>query len=227
MGFTDYAAGRPGARFSDWLKAEAEPFWSAAVGHRFTRELADDSLPDAVYRRYLIEDYGFIDALVRHVAHAIVVAPDMPPQSSLAAFLAAVTSEENDYFLRSFEALGVPEAEWQSAGPGQIGQAFGEVLAEAAEDGSYESALVVLLAAEWCYEAWAGAVADKQPARFYLREWIELHANPAFKAFVGWLREDMDRRGPAMPPTRQDELARLFRRMMELEEAFFDDAYKG
>lgn len=226
MSFADFAAGRAEARFSDWLVARAEPFWSVAVGHRFTRELAEDSLPDAVYRRYLIADYGFVDVLVRVVARAIAAAPDMPPQSKLSAFLAAVTSEENDYFLRSFEALGVAPEEWRSAGPGPVGQRFAEVMSAASRDGGYEGALTVLLAAEWCYLTWAEAVANRRPARFYLREWIELHANPGFRAFVDWLRAEADRRGAALPPLRQEALANLFRQMMELEAAFFDAAYR-
>ncbi len=51
------------ARFSDWLRARAAPAWAQAVGHRFTRELADDTLPDEVFARYLIQDYVFIDTL--------------------------------------------------------------------------------------------------------------------------------------------------------------------
>ena len=31
-----------------------EPDWNAAVGHRLTVELAEDTIDDAVYRRYLI-----------------------------------------------------------------------------------------------------------------------------------------------------------------------------
>ena len=147
-------------------------------------------------------------------------------QSKLAAFLAVVTSEENDYFLRSFEALGVPKQEWQSAELGPVGQRFAEVMSGTVRNGGYEGALTVLLAAEWCYLTWASAVADRRPARFYLREWIELHANPEFRSFVDWLRAETDRRGGALAPDRQDELAGLFRQMMELEGAFFDAAYQ-
>ena len=37
----------------------------------------------------------------------------------------------------------------------------------------------------------------------------------------------MDRRGPALPAERQERLAALFRSMMALEVAFFDEAYEG
>ena len=226
-GFADWRAGRPDAGFSDWLAARAEPYWSRTVEHRFTRELAADALPDAVYRRYLIQDYAFIDVLVRVVAYAIAKAPDMPPKSRLAAFLAAVTSEENDYFLRSFDALGVDAETWRGAALGPTASAFREVMLGAARDGGYEEVLAVFLPAEWCYLSWARAVSGQTPARFYFKEWIELHDNPDFEAFVTWLRAEMDRHGPALPPERQERLAALFRSMMALEVAFFDEAYEG
>ncbi len=225
LGFAEWRAGRAEARFSDWLVARAEPHWSAAVGHRFTRELAADSLPDAAYRRYLVQDYAFLDVLVRVVALAVAYAPDMPPKSKLSAFLAAVTSEENDYFLRSFAALGIDEESLANTKLGPTTRAFREVMLGAARDGSYEEILAVLLPVEWCYLTWAQAVAGQRPGRFYLREWIELHTVPEFEAFVAWLRGEMDDCASDLPAERQEGLAELFCAMMRLEVAFFEEAY--
>ena len=215
----------PATRFSDWLRRGAEPFWSAAAGHRFTRELADDSLPDAVYRRYLIQDYLFLDLLVRIVGQAIAKAPSLEARITLSRFLAAVTGEENTYFLRSFEALGVDQTTLRETAPNAPTAAFREIMLGAAEGGDYADVLSALLPVEWVYLTWAQAVADRKPGRFYLREWIELHSIPAFADFVGWLREEMDREGAALPPDRQARLAGTFRRIAEQEVAFFDAAY--
>jgi thiaminase/transcriptional activator TenA len=213
------------ARFSDWLRARAEPAWSQAVGHRFTRELADDTLPDAVYARYLVQDYVFIDTLARLLGHAVARAPEMAAMSRLAGFLAGLTSEENDYFLRSFEALGVAEATWSAAEPDPVIARFGEVMLGAARGGGYPEVLVVLLPAEWIYLSWAMAHKDAAPRRFYLVEWIALHTLPEFEAFVAWLRAEIDRHGPKLAPERQERLAALFTEIAELEVAFFDRAY--
>lgn len=226
MSFADVAAGKGEVRFSDWLRAGAEPFWSRATEHRFTREIAADTLADEAYGRYLVQDYLFIDVLARLLGHAVAAAPDMPPKTRLAGFLAAVTSDENDYFLRSFEALGLAEADRKQAEAAPVTRRLGDLMLGAARDG-YAECLAVLLPAEWIYLSWASAVADRKPARFYLREWIDLHADPGFAAFVGWLREEMDRHGAAAAPERQDRLAGLFREMAELEVAFFDAAYAG
>ncbi len=80
------------ARFSDWLRARAEPAWAQAVGHRFTRALADDTLPDAVYARYLVQDYVFIDTLARLLGHGVGRAPEMAAMTRLAEFAPSATS---------------------------------------------------------------------------------------------------------------------------------------
>ncbi|MFQ5775616.1 MAG: TenA family protein, partial [Kiloniellaceae bacterium] len=216
--FAAYRAQTPGGGVCDWLRARAEPAWSRAVEHRFTRELATDTLPDAVYARYLVQDYVFLDVLARLLGAAIAEAPDMPPKTRLARFLAAVTSDENDYFLRAFDALGVSEQTWSAAEPGPVTRRFREVMLGAARRG-YPEALAVLLPAEWIYLSWATAARGRPPARFYLAEWIAIHALPAFADFVGWLREEMDRVGAGLPPERQEGLAALFREIAELEAA--------
>ena len=79
--FEAFAQANRQARFSDWLRARAAPAWTQAIGHRFTRELAADTLPDGVYARYLIQDYVFIDTLARLLGHGVARAPELPAMS--------------------------------------------------------------------------------------------------------------------------------------------------
>ena len=43
-------------RFSQSLRRQSEPTWSAAVGHRFVTRLCDGSLPDPIMVDYLVQD---------------------------------------------------------------------------------------------------------------------------------------------------------------------------
>ncbi|MDP6517892.1 MAG: TenA family protein [Alphaproteobacteria bacterium] len=212
--------------FSEILRERNRALWDQATGHRFCVELGDDSLAEAVYRRYLIQDYAFVEALVSMVAFGVARAPTMAAKAALSQFLAAVTSEENTYFLRSFEALGVSEAERDAPTLMPVSQEFLAAMRDAGAAGDYESVLATLLPAEWIYLTWAKAQAEKAPKRFYLREWIELHANPEFEAFVMWLKAELDRAGPRLAPARRADIEDRFRRMVALEVAFFDAAYQ-
>jgi thiaminase (transcriptional activator TenA) len=96
-------------RFTETLRAASEPGWSHAVGHRFVKELFTGAMPDAVMARYLIQDHRFLDSFLILLGAALVSADTFEARLRLGRFIGAVSSEENTYFLRAFEALGVTE----------------------------------------------------------------------------------------------------------------------
>jgi thiaminase/transcriptional activator TenA len=223
--YDEYTRDRKSTRFTDWLRERAEPDWTRAIEHRFTRELGADDLDSTVFRRYLVQDYAFVGDLVGVFGHAVGEAPTMEAKSRLVDFLRTLTADENDYFERSFEALGVPEREYANPEPAVTTRALRDLLGRAAREGGYAETLAVLVPAEWIYLEWASAVDDGEPDRFYLVEWVDLHANPEFREFVGWLRTELDREGAAASTRRQRRLDRLFQRTVELEVGFFEAAY--
>ena len=224
--FADYARQHADARFTDWLRDAAEPSWAAATTHRFSRELADDTLDPTAYRRYLIQDYVFIDALARLVGFAVGQAPGMSRKARFAGFLSALTDAENSYFLRSFEALGVAEADWRGATRNDVTRDLAALFEDAIAANGYAEILAVLVPVEWVYLTWATNEAGKRPSRFYYDEWIVLHNDPGFRDFVNWMRRELDDAGAALPKDAQARLAGLFRRACELEVQFFDSAYR-
>lgn len=222
--YDEYAAGRDGARFTDWLRTRAGDDWTAATEHRFTRELEGGDLDGTVFQRYLVQDYAFIGDLVGAFGHAVGEAPTMDAQSRLVDFLGILTAEENDYFERSFAALGVPAETYADPETTATTRAMLDLLGRAAREGGYAETLAVLVPAEWIYLTWASRI-ESRPDPFYLAEWVDLHANPDFESFVGWLRAELDREGAAATPRRQRRIEALFRRMVELEVAFFEAAF--
>ena len=226
QGFAAWSKNKAAPRFTDWLRELSEPTWTEAVEHRFTRELADDTLDDAVFRRYLIQDYSFVDRFVSLIGYIIGRAPSLPDRIRLSHFLAGVTSEENTYFQRAFDALRVPEKDRTDPQLKPPTRGFHDIMKEASEEGGYEEALAVLVVAEWVYLTWATAVRDRSPSAFYFAEWIDLHANDEFRDFVGWLRSQLDRHGPTLSEGRREAVVQLFRKAVRLEKEFFDAAYE-
>ena len=224
--FDAYAATRDDARFSSWLRRRAEPAWGDVVDHRFVRELADGSVDDDVFERYLVQDYAFVGTLVSAFGYAVGGAPTMDAKASLTGFLAALTDEEDDYFERSFDALDVPERDRRDPALADVTEAFEDLLLRASLRGGYAETLAVLVPAEWTYLTWATGITGR-PDPFHLREWIDLHASEAFGAFVERLRAELDAHGAAASERRQRRLDRLFGRTVRLERAFFDHAYRG
>lgn len=206
--------------FSETLRQECAADWQAATGHRFVRELLSGRIADAVMARYLVQDHRFLDAFLTLLGAAIASADRFESRLRFGRFAGMVSGEENDYFLRAFAALGVAEAERAAIPDRAPTQGFQALMREAAATRSYPAVLAVLAVAEGLYLDWA-MQAETLPENVVHAEWITLHDNPFFRDFVGFLRAELDRTGPAEPELAGD----FFRRAARLEVEFFDDAY--
>lgn len=210
-------------RFTEALRASTEPTWSQAVEHRFVRELLDGRIADEVMAAYLVQDHRFLDSFLTLLGAAIASSDSFEARLRLGRFVGMVSGEENTYFLRAFEALGVDAASRAAIPDSAPTAGFQAIMREAAATRSYAATLAVLNVAEWLYLDWASRAPAPLPSNFIHAEWITLHDNPFFRDFVAFLREELDRVGPA-----EEALARdFFQRAVALELAFFDAAYSA
>ena len=210
-------------RFTETLRRASEPAWSQAVQHRFVTELFTGAIPDRVMAGYLIQDHRFLDSFLTLLGAAIATADSFDARLRFGSFVGMVSGEENTYFLRAFEALGVTEKERTEAPDTKPTKGFQAIMREAAATRSYAAALSVLNVAEWLYLDWAMKAPKPLPANFVHAEWITLHDNPDFRDFVAFLRAELDRVGPAEEAVSKD----FFLRAVALERAFFDAAYES
>lgn len=212
-------------RPTDQLKESVAEEWQAATDHAFCKALADGTLPLDKMRWYLVQDYKFIDQFVRLLATAIAHAPTLADGVPAAQFLGLVTSTENTYFLRSFDALGVSEAD-QAAPAAPETQAFQSLMAEARTSGRYEQMLAVLVVAEWSYLSWAERYMDYDATLpFWFSEWIDLHVGEGFEGVVAYLRGQLDAVWETLDDTQKSDAASLFTRTVKCERNFFDAAF--
>lgn len=210
-------------RFTDLLRSQSEPNWTAAVEHRFVTELFEGSVADTVMTRYLVQDHRFLDSFLVLLGAAIATADTFEARLRLGRFAGMISGEENTYFLRAFEALGVSPEQREQPQDTLPTAGFKAIMREAAASRSYAAALAVLNVAEWLYLDWATKAPQPLPDNFVHAEWITLHDNPAFRDFVAFLRAELDRVGPRQAAVTTD----FFLRSVELERAFFDAIYEG
>lgn len=212
-------------RFTDQLLETSQPAWDQATDHRFVRELASGTLDQAAYRAYMLQDHAFLGGLVSLVGRAITHAPDLAAQTRFTGFLHAVTGPENDHFERVFDHLGVPERTWQDPPVAPVTLELLDLFEAAGDHGTYADTLSVLLPVEWVYLTWAQA-ADGRPEDPLMAEWIDLHDNQAFETFVLWMRDQLDALGPELSQAQRARVRWRFTRAVELEVAFWDQAYR-
>jgi thiaminase/transcriptional activator TenA len=142
-------------RFTETLRTASEPVWSHAVDHRFVQELFIGAVPDAAMANYLIQDHRFLDSFLILLGAALARADTFEARLRFGRFVGMVSAEENTYFLRAFEALGVGEAGRAADPDTQATIGFKAIMREAADTHSYAAALSVLVVAEWLYLDWA------------------------------------------------------------------------
>jgi thiaminase/transcriptional activator TenA len=210
--------------FTERLREESA--WDDATRHRFVREYRDGTLDDEVFREYLVDDYAFLETGARVTALAAADAPTMDEMARLSEQLGVLTGGENDYFVRAFDELGVPSEEYEDPDLHPTTEAFVDFMHRVAREGGYEETLASILAAEWVYLDWCEYAAEADHKRWYLDEWVELHVVDAFCEYVGWLRGQLDERGPRLSEERTERVAEVFERTVELEARFFDAAYR-
>lgn len=210
--------------FSERLRATNAAGWDAAVGHRFVDELLAGTLADDVLAGYLVQDYQFCDAFTALLGQGCASAPDLDSRLVFARQLGMFASDENTYFVDSFDALGVPEQQRSTPQLSDATAAFDALMREALHSRSYAQVLAVLLVAEWLYLDWATRPDAGDSGRPEHLGWIELHRGPAFTTWVDWLRAQLDAHEPTDDGERR-AVESVFARAVRCELAFFDAAY--
>lgn len=209
--------------FTDQLRESSD--WEDATRHRFVEEYRAGELDDDVFRRYLVDDYAFLEMGARVTALAAANAPGMDEMGRLAQQLGVLTGGENDYFVRAFAELGVPQDEYENPDLRPTTEAFLDFMLRVAHEYGYEETLATVTAAEWVYLDWCTYAAEADYDRWYLDEWVEIHVVDDFVDYNDWLRSELDERGPELSPDRRERVFELFERTVELEARFFDAAY--
>ncbi|MEU6414433.1 TenA family protein [Microbispora sp. NPDC046933] len=210
----------PGAStpFSAWLRSASEPDWTAVVTHPFAAAICRGT---ADMRRYLEQDFQFVDAFTALLGAAVAAADTFESRVAVGRFLGqTVADTERGYFHRALAELG-GELTPPTLEPVTI--EFRALMDEVRRSQDYPLILAVLCVAEWTYLGWASSWAGL-PENFVHREWIELHSGPEFEAWVGFLRRELDRLGPGLDEHGRARVLDVFRRATTLERRFFDMA---
>ena len=170
--------------FTETLRQENLDTWLSATNHRFVAELFDGSIAPQVMAGYLVQDYRFLDTFLALIGGAIANADTLAGRLRLAQFAGEIAGDENTYFLRCFETLGVTEHQRDSMPDTEATTGFKRLFLDAAASGSYAAILSVLVVCEGLYLDWASKAPAKRPESFVHHEWISLHD---YRSSVSWL----------------------------------------
>ncbi|MEY9259583.1 thiaminase/transcriptional activator TenA [Brevibacterium epidermidis] len=200
--------------------------WAAAINHRFVRELFAGTVDDAVMRDYLVQDYQFFESFLSMLGACVAHADELDAKLRFARQLGMLVADEDTYFVDSFAELGVAPADYLQPELAAPTAGFRDLMDSAAASASYPQLLVVLAVAEWLYLDWAESQ-EEVPQRQVHQGWIDLHRGEAFRGWVQFLVDELERVFPTEDEqgSEAEDLVRTWRRAVDLECAFFDNVY--
>ena len=219
------------AKIRTHLQDKHSALWGAAIDHRFIAELGEGTLSRERFARYFVQDYIFINDLVKMAGIAVAKAPDIGSARPIEGFLNAIVGAEDALFVDALKTLGVPEVEYSGAEALPTTAAFGNFLVRLAYEGGFREICTAMLVTEGVYLAWGDrlrangadpAAGGSELGRFY-QDWIDLHTDDALGPIVRYLTSVVDQAKPTEVP----RLEAIFERALGYEVAFWDMAYEG
>jgi thiaminase/transcriptional activator TenA len=207
---------------SQRIRAANRDLWVEMQTHRFVVEIETDRLSAAAFKAYLIYECDFVETAMLIFGHMLVKAPGLSERRWLAGVLQALAVDQITYFEGAFAAVGVTREDRERPLPPSV-SAFRDGMLSIAREGSYLDGVAIMLAAEWTYATWCSRAAKRAIRDPILKQWVGLHADPAFLAQADWLRRQID----AADPREVRPLGQRFRRALELEIAFHSAPFEG
>jgi thiaminase/transcriptional activator TenA len=206
-------------QLSDQILAANDEVLQNMLTHRFVEDIKADSLPEAVFHRYLAYEGAFVETAISIFSFATARAPEIGSQRWLIGVLESLANTQVPYFESVLARLGILR-------PGTVPDAvaaFDRGMLDLSRDGSFIDIVTAMFAAEWMYWTWCSATSKLNITDPDLKAWVDLHATPEFAEQAQWLKGMIDIFGKQSDAAR---LSAVFESVMCLEIAFHSAAYE-
>ena len=215
-------------KISDMLYEAAQDLWGEAAEKSFVREMAEGSLDEGLFRRYMIQDYLYLLDYI----DTLRLIQSRTDDAEMTAFMDAVIAEtENETYrvhVPHMKQLGVSDEEISCAARlPVISEYIGYMQKQVREHGMI-AGLTALLQCSWVYayigqKMFSGHADEisRSPYRF----WFEAYACREYlDANQKWI-DVMDREASAVSCEEAALLGKIFRKCAEYENRLWDALY--
>ena len=217
--------------FFERLKTASSAEWRAYTGHPFTNALADGSLPEAAFRRYLVQDYLFLIEFARAYALAIYKSPRLADMREAAAGLSAIIDTEMNLHVKLCAEWGLSPDDLEQAPPAVEMLAYTRYVLDAGMRGDLLALKVALAPCVIGYAeiatrlaAHPGALAASNPYSV----WISEYAGAAYQEVAAKARMQMDCLADLYAtPAREADLTAIFKEATRLEAEFWEMGWRA
>lgn len=215
-------------RLSEAQFEAARDVWEAQLAHPFVRGIADGSLEEERFRRWVLQDYRYLQEFARVFAWAAAKADRLEAMRWYARVL-DLTLDTEMQLHRSYAArfdIGPEDLAAEPMWP--TTRAYTDFLVRTAADDDMAGLLSALLPCAWGYAWIAERMAEGPgPEDDRYRDWIEQYTSEDFREAARWLREETDRHGRGRTDRERSRLVDLFVLSSRYELRFWQMCWEG
>jgi thiaminase (transcriptional activator TenA) len=217
--------------FFERLKAATAAEWRAYTEHPFTEGLADGSLSEAAFRRYLVQDYLFLIEFARAYALAAYKSPTLDDMREAAGGISAILDVEMKLHVKLCAGWGLSATDLEKAQPATEMLAYTRYVLDAGMRGDLLALKVALAPCVIGYAEIATRLAahpNAQSATNPYRVWIAEYAGAPYQEVAARSRTHMEALAERYAtPAREAELIAIFREATRLEADFWEMGWRA
>lgn len=214
--------------FTDELYAAAKSTWDAQLEHPFVKGIADGSLDEEYFKRWVLQDYRYLEEFARVFAWAAAKADNLASMGWYAAVLDLTLNTEMELHRQYGARFGLTPQDLEAAPMWPTTRAYTDFLVRTAADGDMADLVAALLPCAWGYVYIARAMAEGgAPADRRYADWIVQYTSDEFAEAVDWLKTEMNRLAEGASAEKRRRLIDLFVLSSRYEWLFWEMCWKG
>lgn len=200
--------------------------YESILNHDFVRGLTDGTLPEPIFRAYVVQDALYL----REFARSLAVASAKSPRDAWCELFAEQARDalvvERALHEGFFQAWGLRQDDVDRTVPTPTTLAYTSYLLRVAYADPFDELLGALLPCFWIYwEVGKALEATSSPNPLY-RRWIATYAADEFAGAVRRVLEVVEQTGVDLPESRRARIRRRFVTSSRYEWMFWDAAWR-
>lgn len=170
------------------LRESNYDFHRETLSHPAVVAIADGSLGDDRFRRYLGQDYLFLREYLRVIARAVAAADDLHHVQFFTRLLTSTVEIELDSVRRLYEQFGGNSLDLERLQPHPVCRGYTDFLLSRSAEGSLNVIVASLLPCQWGYHEIATAISSRgMPADERYRVWVAEYLSEPYRQLVDQL----------------------------------------
>ncbi len=215
-------------KLTDHLHAAAAPIWAAQREHPFVRGLADGTLEEERFKRWVFQDYRYLKEFARVFAWATARAHRLDSMAWYASVLDLTLNTEMELHRSYARRFGISREALEAEPMWPTTRAYTDFLVRTAAAGDMMELLAALLPCAWGYVDLARSLArGPRPPDPRYADWIDQYASREFAEARDRLRDELDRLAEGITEEKEARLTELFVVSSRYEWQFWEMCWTG